>query len=80
MDHMQKYMEFNPIVHRYSFWHINTGQLLKTLWEKEKLLITSNFYFSHCFLHNLIIVPPFVHIFDIISLFADELEDPKIGI
>ena len=24
--------------------------LLKTLWEKEKLLVTSNFSFSHCFL------------------------------
>ena len=27
-----------------------------------------------------IIVSPFVHIFDIISLFAPELEEPKIGI
>ena len=33
-----------------------------------------------CFLINLIIVCPFAHIFDIISLFAAELEDPKIGI
>ena len=32
-----------------------------------------------CFLLNQIIVSPFVHIFDIISLFAAELEDPKIG-
>ena len=29
--------------------------------------------------HNKIIVSPFVHIFDIISLFAAELEEPKIG-
>ena len=27
-----------------------------------------------------IIVSPFVHIFDIISLFAAEMEEPKIGI
>ena len=33
-----------------------------------------------CFLLNQIIVSPFVHIFDIIYLFAAELEEPKIGI
>ena len=36
--------------------------------------------FPQCFLPNQIIVCPFVHIFDVISLFAAELEDPKIGI
>ena len=36
--------------------------------------------FSQCFLLNQIIVSPFVHIFDIISLFAANLEEPKIGI
>ena len=25
----------------------------KTLWEKEKLLVTSNFFFSHCVLKRL---------------------------
>ena len=33
-----------------------------------------------CFLLNQIFVSPFVHIFDIISLFAAECEKPKIGI
>ena len=33
-----------------------------------------------CFLLNQIIVPPFVHIVDIISLFVTELEEPKIGV
>ena len=33
-----------------------------------------------CFLLNQIILSPFVHIFDIMSLFAAELEEPKIGI
>ena len=42
---------------------------------KEQFLL-----FPHFFLLNQIIVSPFVHIFDIISLFATELEDPKIGI
>ena len=36
--------------------------------------------FPLCFLLNQIIVSPFVHIFDIISIFAAELEEPKIGI
>ena len=34
--------------------------------------------FLQCFLHNQTIVSPFVHIFDIISLFAAEFEKPKI--
>ena len=36
--------------------------------------------FPQCFLLNQIIVSPFVHIFDIISLFATEFKEPKIGI
>ena len=36
--------------------------------------------FPHCFLLSQITVSPFVHIFDITSLFAFELEEPKIGI
>ena len=36
--------------------------------------------FPQCFLLNQTIVSPFVHIFDIISLFATEFEKPKIGI
>ena len=36
--------------------------------------------FPQCFLLNQISEPPFVYIFDIISLFAAELGGPKIGI
>ena len=36
--------------------------------------------FPQCFLLNQIIVSPFVHIFDIISFFAAESEETKIGI
>ena len=36
--------------------------------------------FPQCFLLNQIIVSPFVPIFDIISLFAAEFKEPKIGI
>ena len=54
---------------------------LKTLWEKKKLLVTSNFFFfPQCFLLNQKIVSPFINIFDIISLFAAEMEEPKLGI
>ena len=28
-------------------WFLHVRSLLKTLWEKEKLLVTSNFSFSH---------------------------------
>ena len=46
-----------------------------------KLLVMSNFFFSHNVIYSIIkIVSPFVNIFDIISLFASELEDPRIGI
>ena len=41
----------------------------------EQLLL-----FPQCFLLNRIVVSTFVHIFDIISLFAAELEDPKTSI
>ena len=36
--------------------------------------------FPQCFLLKQIIVSPFVHILAIISLFAVELEEPRIGI
>ena len=36
--------------------------------------------FPQCFLLNQIIISSFVHIFDIISFFATEIEEPKIGI
>ena len=36
--------------------------------------------FPQCFLLNQITLSPFVHIFDIISLFTAEFEEPKIGI
>ena len=48
---------------------------------KEEIARNEQFLlFLQCFLLNQIIVSLFVHIFDIISLFAAELEQPKIGI
>ena len=82
------YTQFSFLLTLYSIdtrfslcWLIITRQLLKTSLEKKKLLVTSNFSFSpQCFLPNQIIVSQLFHIFDIISLFAAELEDPKSGI
>ena len=40
----------------------------------------SDFFFSHNVFYSIRkIISPFVNIFDIISLFAAELEEPKIG-
>ena len=47
---------------------------------KEEIARIEQFLlFPPCFLLNQKIAFPFVHIFDIISLFASELEEPKIG-
>ena len=49
--------------------------------EKEEIARNEQFLlFPQRFLLNQIIVSPFVHSFDAISLFAAELEKPKIGI
>ena len=36
-----------PFPNKPWFLHVCNTSLLKTLWEKEKLLVTSNFCFSH---------------------------------
>ena len=43
----QYYGLVNPFPHNDTFWRRWETSLLKTLWEKEKLLVTSNFSFSH---------------------------------
>ena len=48
---------------------------------KEEIACNAQFLlFPQCFLLSQKIVSPFVNIFDIISLFAAELEEPRIGI
>ena len=47
---------------------------------KEEIAHNEQFLlFPQCFLLNQKIVSPFANIFDIISLFAAEVEEPKIG-
>ena len=41
------FLSLNPFPHNDAFWRPWETSLLKTLWEKEKLLVTSNFSFSH---------------------------------
>ena len=38
---------FNPFPNKHWFLHVCSTNLLKTQWEKEKLLVTSNFFFFH---------------------------------
>ena len=40
-------ISINPFPNKPWFSHVCSTSLLKTLWEKEKLLVTSNFTFSH---------------------------------
>ena len=48
--------------------------------EKEEIARNEQFVlFSQCFLLRQTTVSQFVHIFDIISIFAAEWEEPKIG-
>ena len=48
---------------------------------KEEIARNEQFLlFPQCFLLNQIILLPFVHIFDVIFLFAAELEESKTGI
>ena len=53
----------------------------KNIVEKEEIAHNEQFLvFSRCFLLNQIVVSLFVYIFDIISVFAAELEECKIDI
>ena len=44
---LSDWLVFNPFPLNDTFWRPWETSLLKTLWEKEKLLVTSNFSFSH---------------------------------
>ena len=50
-------------LHRYSFYCIDNRRLLKTLREKKKLLVTSNFFFSHNDFHSIRKFYPHLSIF-----------------
>ena len=53
----------------------------QNIMEKGEIARNEQFLlFPQCFLLNQVIVSPFFHIFDIIYLFAAEMEEPEIGI
>ena len=45
------YKYFNPFPDKPWFLRVCSASLLKTLWEKDKLLVTSNLSFSHRVVH-----------------------------
>ena len=61
---------FNPFPNKPWFLHICSTSLLKTMWEKEKLLITSNFSFSHSVFY------PFEELSSIFNVFNPFLNKP----
>ena len=59
----------------------STTEFFENIVGKGEIASNKQFlHFPQCFVLNQIIVSPFVHIFDIISLVAFDLEEPKIGI
>ena len=59
----------------------STTEAFENIVGKEEIACNKQFLlFPQCFLVNQIIVSPLVHIFDMISLFAAELKEPKMGI
>ena len=71
----------NPLLHRCSFWTHQQQTAFENIVEKGEIAHNEQFLlFPQCFLLNHMIVSPFVHIFDIISLFTVEFEELKIGI
>ena len=70
----------NPLLHKHSFTHQQQIAFQNIVGKGEIARDEQFLLFPQCFLLNQIIASPFVHIFDIISLFAAELEEPKIGV
>ena len=71
----------NPLLHRYSILTHQQQTAFENIVGKEEIARNEQFLlFPQCFLLNQKLVSPFVHIFDIISLLAAELEEPKIGV
>ena len=47
MDSADCLKQINPFPHNDTFWRPWETSLSKTLWKKEKLLVTNNFSFPH---------------------------------
>ena len=78
--HACNFCSFNPLLHRYSFLTHQQQTAFENIVGKGEIAHNEQFLlFPQCFLLNPIIVSPFVDIFDMVSLFAAEWEEPKIG-
>ena len=74
-------VHLNPLFHRFFILMYQQHTVFENIVGKGEIAHYEQFFlFPQCFLLNQIIVSPFVHIFDIISLFAAKLEEPKLGI
>ena len=70
-----------PLLHRYSFLTHQQQTAFENIVGKEEIARNEQFLlFPECFLLNQKIVSSFVNIYDIMSLFAAELEGPIISI
>ena len=57
---------FNRFPNKPWFLRVCGAKLLKTLWEKKKLLVTSNFFFSHSVFYPFIEISAIFIIFEIV--------------
>ena len=67
---------FNPFPNKPWFLHVYSTSLLKTLWEKEKLLVTSNFPVFSTRSENFL---PFLSNLKLLYANSFSLEESKIG-
>ena len=68
---------FNPFPNKPWFLRVCSTSLLKTLWEKEKLLVTSNFSFSHNVFYPFRVPVIFIK-FEIVAWKLISLEESKV--
>ena len=58
--------DFNPFPNKPWFLRVCSTSLLKTMWKKEKLLVTSNFSFSHTVFYQFVELSTILITFEII--------------
>ena len=76
---LQSMLKFNPLPNKPLFSCVCSTSLLKTLWKKEKLLVTSNFFFyPQCLSTLLDSFPPFSSNLKLSSAKSLSLEESKI--
>ena len=63
-------MHVNPFPNKPLFLHVCCASLLKTLWEKEKLLVKSNFFFSHSVFHGRLFCDKLCQLYDVILAYV----------